>query len=74
MQESHGMASYEMAKLTPAQFVGLDAQPSVLEIMKRRRTVLAAQLDDIDAAISSLEGNPEMAKLLETVARASRYL
>lgn len=44
--------------------------PSMLDTLKRRQKEATERLDDLNAAISALESNPEVAKVLELVARA----
>lgn len=41
----------------------------MLETLKRRQRDAAQRLDDLNAAIAALEANPEVAKVLELVAR-----
>lgn len=51
---------------------GSSRQETLLETLKMRAAQLRSQLADIDAAIDALESNPDIAKLLETVAKV-RY-
>jgi hypothetical protein len=44
--------------------------PSMLDTLKRRQKDATERLNDLNAAISALESNPEVAKVLELVARA----
>lgn len=48
-------------------------KPDLREGLKNRRDRLQQQVDEIDAAIKALEANPEVAKVLELVGRASRH-
>lgn len=48
-------------------------RPNIKDGLVSRRTRLKAQLDDIELAISALEANPEIAKVLELVGKASRH-
>jgi dienelactone hydrolase len=48
-------------------------KPQLREGLVSRRTRLQSQLKDLDAAIEALDANPEVAKLLELVGKASRY-
>lgn len=44
----------------------------VLDNLKQRREQIAQQLADHDAAIAALEGNPELTKVLELLAKIGR--
>lgn len=43
--------------------------PSMLDNLKRRQRDAAERLNDLNAAIAALEANPEVAKVLELVAK-----
>lgn len=43
--------------------------PSLLDNLKRRQRDAAERLNDLNAAIAALEANPEVAKVLELVAK-----
>ena len=43
--------------------------PSLLDGLKRRQRQLSSSLADVNAAVEALEGSPEVAKVLELVAR-----
>lgn len=51
----------------------LAIKPELKEGLVNRRNKLQQQLSDLDAAIVALEQNPEVARLLELVGKASRY-
>lgn len=44
--------------------------PSLLDNLRRRQIDASSRLADLNAAIAALEANPEVAKVLELVARA----
>lgn len=44
--------------------------PSMLDNLKRRQREAAERLNDLNAAIAAMEANPEVAKVLELVAKA----
>lgn len=45
------------------------SSPSMLQNLKEKRNNMQRRLDDLDAAIKALEENPNVAKVLELVAR-----
>lgn len=45
----------------------------VVSILKQRQSHLQSQLDEVNAALAALEANPEIAKTLELVTKATRY-
>lgn len=65
MFESDGFGAGQMQAIR-----GPSRNPTLLEQLKSKQSQLRIQLDDIDAAIAALEKNPELAQILETVARA----
>ena len=48
-------------------------KPDLIEGLKMRRARVQKQVDEIDEALAALEANPEIAKVLELVGRASRH-
>jgi hypothetical protein len=46
------------------------SSPSLLDNLKRRQKEAQSRLEDLNAAITALESNPEVARVLELVARA----
>lgn len=47
-------------------------EPSILDSLKSKRDRLQRQLDETNLAITGLESNPEVAKVLELTMRAVR--
>ena len=48
-------------------------KPDLRDGLVNRKKLLEIKLADLNAAISALEANPEVAKLLELVGKASRH-
>ena len=48
-------------------------KPELREGLVNRKQRLESQLNDLKLALDALDKNPEVAKLLELVGRASRY-
>ncbi len=56
------------------QSPGLTAvKPDIREGLVMRKNRLEQQLADLDAAITALDENPQVARLLELVGKASRH-
>lgn len=64
--------TYAAQEMIPAQ-KGLISKPDLREGLIFRLNRLKQQTDDIQAAIDALDKNPEVARILELVGKASRY-
>lgn len=50
-----------------------DRMPSAREQLNRKKASLESQLEDVNAAISALDANPEIEKVLTLVGRTVRF-
>lgn len=62
--------SPQMEALAPAKTL---VKPEIRVGLESKKQRLEQQLADVNAALQALDANPEVAKLLELVGRASRY-
>jgi hypothetical protein len=45
----------------------------MVEMLNRKRQDLQGQLNDVDAALTALQANPEVVNLLDLIRKVTRY-
>ena len=70
------MLRQQMERAAPA--IGLTGAgtiqpPTMTERLRERRDMLRKHLDEVEAALSELEGNPDVARVVDAISRLGHF-